>query len=80
MGGDHHTIVLEEIGVEWGPTPFWFENIWLKIEDSKEVVINYWKKSVFRGQASFTFDSKIKLLKYILKHEVVRRLEMWKQN
>ena len=35
---DHFPIVLEGGGIRRGPTPFRFENMWLKVEGFKDIV------------------------------------------
>ena len=39
---DHFPILLDGGGIRSGPTPFWFENMWLKAEGFKELLKSWW--------------------------------------
>ena len=46
-----------------GPSPFRFENMWLKEEGFKDLVREWWQGSVFRGSRSYRFSEKLQALK-----------------
>ena len=50
-----------------GPTPFRFENMWLKEEGFKEVLRKWWEGIQVSGTASYILSEKLKALKQILK-------------
>ena len=50
-----------------GPTPFRFENMWLKEEGFKDVPRTWWEGLNFFGSASFILAEKLKALKPLLK-------------
>ncbi|KAJ9682277.1 hypothetical protein PVL29_018249 [Vitis rotundifolia] len=50
-----------------GPTPFRFENMWLKEEDFKEVMRKWWEGIQVSGLANFILIEKLKALKPILR-------------
>ncbi|RVW53031.1 hypothetical protein CK203_072745 [Vitis vinifera] len=50
-------------GLRRGPTPFRFENMWLKEEDFKTVPKTWWEGFNFSGSASFILAEKLKALK-----------------
>ena len=61
-----------------GPTPFRFENMWLKTEGFKSLIDRWWKSFEVRGTGSFVVAEKLKALKIKLKwwnKEVFRRAE-----
>ena len=64
---DHSPILLE--GGTWlnGPSPFKFENMWLKVEGFKELIRDWWQSFEFRGTHSYVLMEKIKALKVKLK-------------
>ena len=75
---DHFPIVLAGGGIRRGPTPFRFENMWLKVEGFKDLVRNWWWGIEVRGSASFRLAAKMKEIKKKLKvwnREVFGRLE-----
>ena len=51
-----------------GPTPFRFENMWLKEEGFKEVLRKWWEGIQVSGLASYILSKKLKALKPILKN------------
>ena len=51
-----------------GPTPFRFENMWLKEEGFKEVLRKWWEGIQVSGSASYILREKLKALKPFLKN------------
>ncbi|RVW31709.1 hypothetical protein CK203_095303 [Vitis vinifera] len=45
-------------GIRRGPTPFRFENMWLKAEGFKELVRSWWQGIDVRGSASYKLATK----------------------
>ena len=75
---DHFPIVLEGGGIRRGPTPFRFENMWLKVEGFQDMVRTWWQGIDVRGSASYRLAFKMKEIKKKLKvwnKEVFGRLE-----
>ncbi|RVW82341.1 Transposon TX1 uncharacterized 149 kDa protein [Vitis vinifera] len=75
---DHFPIVLEGGGIRRGPTPFRFENMWLKVEGFNDIVRTWWQGIEVRGSASYRLAVKMKEIKKKLKvwnKEVFGRLE-----
>ena len=64
---DHFPIMLVGGGIRRGPTPFRFENMWLKAEGFKELVRNWWQGIDVRGNASYKLATKMKEIKQKLK-------------
>ena len=65
-------------GIRQGPTPFRFENMWLKDEGFKELVRSWWQGIDVRGSASYKLATKMKEIKQKLKvwnREVFGKLE-----
>ena len=64
---DHSPMLLE--GGTWlnCPSPFRFENMWLKVEGFKELIRDWWQSFEFRGTHSYVLMEKIKALKVKLK-------------
>ena len=64
---DHAPILLE--GGTWlnGPSPFRFENMWLKVEGFKELIRDWWQSFEFRGTHSYVLVEKMKALKAKIK-------------
>ncbi|RVW70583.1 putative ribonuclease H protein [Vitis vinifera] len=76
---DHFPILLECGGLRRGPSPFRFENMWLKVVGFKNLLRGWWQETVVRGTASFRLASKLKELKKKIKvwnREVFGRLEV----
>ena len=74
----HFPIVLEGGGIRRGPTPFRFENMWLKVEGFKDLIRSWWWGIEVRGSASFRLVAKMKEIKQKLKvrnREVFGRLD-----
>ncbi|RVW17209.1 putative mitochondrial protein [Vitis vinifera] len=66
-------------GLRRGPSPFRFENMWLKVDGFKDLLREWWQGTVVRGKASFRLASKLKVLKQKIKEwnrEVFGRLEV----
>ncbi|RVX18324.1 hypothetical protein CK203_006587 [Vitis vinifera] len=75
---DHFPIMLVGGGIRRGPTPFRFENMWLKAEGFKELVRSWWQGIDVRGSASYKLATKMKEIKQKLKvwnREVFGKLE-----
>ncbi|XP_038697995.1 uncharacterized protein LOC119995553 [Tripterygium wilfordii] len=64
---DHHPVLLESGYVEWGPTPFRFQNHWLNNENLEELIKRWWNSIQPNGYASFRISEKMKFLKARLK-------------
>ncbi|RVW82268.1 LINE-1 reverse transcriptase-like [Vitis vinifera] len=65
-------------GIRQGPTPFRFENMWLKAEGFIELVRSWWQGIDVRGSASYKLATKMKEIKQKLKvwnREVFGKLE-----
>ncbi|RVW96305.1 Transposon TX1 uncharacterized 149 kDa protein [Vitis vinifera] len=60
-------ILLDCGGTRKGPSPFRFENMWLKEEGFRDLLRNWWVGFNFRGSFSFTLSEKLKALKACLK-------------
>ncbi|RVW54239.1 LINE-1 reverse transcriptase-like [Vitis vinifera] len=50
---DHFPVVLEGGTMRRGPSPFRFENMWLKVEGFQELIHSWWQGIEVRGSASF---------------------------
>ena len=75
---DHCPVLLDSDGIKSGPSPFRFENMWLKVEGNKDLLRGWWQDLQFTGSFSFVLASKLKALKGILKvwnKEVFGRVE-----
>ena len=64
---NHSPILLDGRGMRRRPTPFRFENMWLKEEGFKEVLRKWWEGIQVSGSASFILTEKLKALKPILR-------------
>ncbi|RVW38215.1 hypothetical protein CK203_090926 [Vitis vinifera] len=64
---DHFPILLEGGGLRRGPSPFRFENMWLKVEGFLDLVRGWWREIEVRGTASYRLAAKTKELKQKLK-------------
>ena len=64
---DHCPVMLDSDGLISGPSPFRFENMWLKFEGFKDLLRGWWQTLHFSGSFSFVLASKLKALKGILK-------------
>ena len=75
---DHCPVMLDCDGIRSGPSPFRFENMWLKYAGFKDTLRDWWQSLHFSGSYSFILASKLKALKGILKAwniEVFGRVE-----
>ena len=80
---DHALILLDWGGLRRGPTPFRFENMWLKSEGFKEVLRQWWEGIQVSGSTSFILTEKLKALKPFLRSwnkEVFGQIDSEKQN
>ena len=50
-----------------GPSPFIFENMWLKKKGFKDQMKMWWESFNFIGTSNFVLDAKLRSLKAILK-------------
>ncbi|RVW40176.1 LINE-1 retrotransposable element ORF2 protein [Vitis vinifera] len=64
---DHFPLLMDEGGLRRGPTPFRFENMWLKVEGVKDLLKYWWEEGSFSGSPSFILAEKLKFLKAKLK-------------
>ena len=64
---DHFPVLLEGGGLRRGPSPFRFENMWLKVEGFKDLIGGWWQGIVVRGNPSYRLAIKLKELKQNLK-------------
>ncbi|RVX14665.1 Transposon TX1 uncharacterized 149 kDa protein [Vitis vinifera] len=70
-------------GIRRGPTPFRFENMWLKVDGFIDLLRGWWQGIEVRGRASFRLAYKMKVLKHNIKvwnREVFGRLEVNKNS
>ena len=88
---DHCPVMLDSEGIKSGPSPFRFENMWLKFVGFKDLLRGWWQSLHFSGSFSFVLASKLKALKGILKiwnrevfgkvdlnkKEALRRIAFW---
>ena len=75
---DHFPIVLMGGGLRRGPSPFRFENMWLKADGFSDLLKGWWQEIEVRGRASVRLATKMKVLKHKIKvwnREVFGRLE-----
>ena len=64
---DHCPVLLDSDGIKSGPSPFRFENMWLKFAGFKDMLRDWWQSLHFSDSYSFILTSKLKALKGILK-------------
>ena len=60
-------ILLECERVGRGPTPFRFENLWLKVECFQDLLGGWWQGVNVHGIASFSLSRKLKEIKSLIK-------------
>ncbi|RVW57757.1 hypothetical protein CK203_113918 [Vitis vinifera] len=66
-------------GMSRGPSPFRFENMWLKVEGFKELLREWWQGGERVGRASFRLADKMKVMKEKIKvwnRDVFGRVEV----
>ena len=76
---DRFPILLKGGGLRRGPSPFRFENMWLKVDGFKDLLREWWQGTEVSGKASFRLASKLKVLKQKIKNwnrDVFGRLEV----
>ena len=64
---DHFPIIIEGGGKRRGPSPFRFENMWLKVEGFKDLLRSWWQGMSVSGRASYKLATKLKGIKQNLK-------------
>jgi exonuclease III len=64
---DHFPIVLDFGHLNGGKSPFFFENMWLKVDGFVNRIKAWWDSYVFQGSPSFILANKLKALKMDLK-------------
>ncbi|WKA02253.1 hypothetical protein VitviT2T_020466 [Vitis vinifera] len=64
---DHFPVSLEGGGLRGGPSPFRFENMWLKVEGFQDMIRRWWWEIEVRGSASYRLATKLKEIKQKLK-------------
>ncbi|KAJ9673635.1 hypothetical protein PVL29_023281 [Vitis rotundifolia] len=80
---DHFPILLMGGGLRRGPSPFRFENMWLKVDGFKNLIQGWWQGVEVSGRASFRLAFKLKALKQKIKvwnKEVFGRVEVNKSS
>ena len=80
---DHFPILLKGGGMSQGPSPFRFENMWLKVDGFKDLLRDWWQEGVRGGRASFRIAAKMKVMKEKIKawnRDVFGRLEVNKSS
>ena len=55
---DHFPITIEGGGKRRGPSPFRFENMWLRVEGFKDLLRSWWQGMVVSGRASYKLANK----------------------
>ena len=79
---DHCPVMLDSDEIKSGPSPFRFENMWLKFEGFKDLLRDWWQSLHFSGSFSFVLALKLKALKGILRawnKEVFGRVDLKKK-
>ncbi|KAJ9691474.1 hypothetical protein PVL29_013603 [Vitis rotundifolia] len=80
---DHFPILLKGGGICRGPSPFRFENMWLKVDGFKELLREWWQGGARVGRASFRMAAKLKEMKEKIKvwnRDVFGRVEVNKSS
>ncbi|RVW31413.1 hypothetical protein CK203_090153 [Vitis vinifera] len=60
---DHFLIIIEGGGKRRGPSPFRFENMWLKVEGFKDLLRSWWQGMSVSGRVSYKLATKLKGIK-----------------
>ena len=79
---DHSPVLLDSDGIKSRPSPFRFENIWLKFEGFKDLLRGWWQSLHFSSSFNLVLASKLKALKGILRawnKEVFGRVDLKKE-
>ncbi|RVW19485.1 Transposon TX1 uncharacterized 149 kDa protein [Vitis vinifera] len=74
---DHFPVLLEGGGLRRGPSPFRFENMWLKVEGFQDLIRSWWWEIEVRGSASFRLATKLKEIKQKLNSGTRRCSGIW---
>ena len=74
---DHFPVLLEGGGLRRGPSPFRFENMWLKVEGFQDLIRSWWWEIEVRGSASFRLATKLKEIKQKLNSGTRRCSGTW---
>ncbi|RVW63021.1 hypothetical protein CK203_062919 [Vitis vinifera] len=64
---DHFPVLLEDGRIRRGPSPFRFENMWLKVEGFIDLIRSWWRGIEVRGTTSFRLAAKMKGINQKLK-------------
>ncbi|KAK2639557.1 hypothetical protein Ddye_027352 [Dipteronia dyeriana] len=64
---DHNPIMIGDLGVKWGPSPFRFLNWWLEEKDMMKKVMKGWRNCQVLGSKGFVLFSKAKATKLHMK-------------
>ena len=78
---DNFLVLLDGGGLRRGPSPFIFENMWLKVEGFKDLLKLWWERDNFSGSSSFILVAKLKAFKSKLKEwnkDVLAKVEVRK--
>ncbi|RVW40929.1 hypothetical protein CK203_076997 [Vitis vinifera] len=77
---DHFPILLKGGGMSGGPSPFRFENMWLKVDGFKELLREWWQGGERVRRASFRMAAKMKDLserETDMKNEAKENFKKW---
>ena len=80
---DHFPILLKGGGLRRGPSPFKFENMWLKVNGFKDLIRDWWQGAGRKESINFRLAAKLKVLKEKIKvwnKDVFGRLEVTKSS
>nr|GEV39388.1 putative RNA-directed DNA polymerase, eukaryota, reverse transcriptase zinc-binding domain protein [Tanacetum cinerariifolium] len=70
---DHRSILIREVSIDYGPTPFRFFHSWLHMEGFDEMIKREWSSMVFHNDNNFVkFKLKLQQLKKVIR--------TWNQN
>ena len=64
---NHAPLLLDCGEMRRGPTPFRFENMWLKAEGLQDLMEGWWQGMSFRGSTGFILSKKLKEIKSLPK-------------